>query len=131
MTGVEATLLHEFDERWSGKASIDYRSPKNEDNGRYIPYRDRFKATAEMTFAATDSLDLTAKLLYSGARYSDAANTTKLPEYTTVDFVANHTLDENSSLKLSVENLFNQQYSTNTNYRAPGRTFALSFTRIF
>lgn len=131
VTGVEASLSHEFNDRWSGKVSIDYRSPKNEDNGRYIPYRDRFKAAAEVSFAATDSLDLTTKLLCGAARYANAANTVKLPEYLTVDFAANYTFDERSSLKFSVENLFDEQYSTVANYRAQGRTFNLSFTRVF
>lgn len=131
VTGIEASLSHQFSDRWSAKASIDYRSPKNEDNGRYIPYRDRFKATAGLGFAATDSLDLTARLLYGAARYADAANTVKLPDYVTVDFAANYTFDAQSSLKFSVENLFDEQYSTVTNYRAPGRTFNLSFTRVF
>lgn len=40
VTGVEATVTHEFNDRWMGKASIDYRLPKNEDNGRAF-YRDR------------------------------------------------------------------------------------------
>ncbi|WP_286298391.1 TonB-dependent receptor [Aminobacter sp. SS-2016] len=131
VTGIEASLSHAFDDRWSGKVSIDYRSPKNEDNGRYIPYRDRFKAAAEVSFAATDSLDLTAKLLYGAARYANAANTVKLPDYVTVDFAANYTVDERASLKFSVENLFDEHYSTVTNYRAPGRSFNLSFTRVF
>ncbi len=131
VTGIEASLSHEFNDRWSGKVSIDYRSPKNEDNGRYIPYRDRFKAAAEVSFAASDSLDLTTKLLYGAARYANAANTVKLQEYVTVDFAANYTFDERSSLKFSVENLFDEQYSTVTNYRAQGRTFNLSFTRVF
>ncbi|WP_245417399.1 TonB-dependent receptor [Aminobacter sp. AP02] len=131
VTGFEATIEHAFDHRWSGKASIDYRSPKNEDTGRYIPYRDRFKAAAEVTFAATESLNLNAKLLYGAARFANAANTVKLPEYVTVDFLANYTFDARSSLKFSVENLLDEQYSTVTNYRAPGRTFNLSFTRVF
>ena len=130
VTGIEATIEHAFNSRWSGKASIDYRSPKDEDTGRYIPYRDRFKATAEVTFAATERLDLNAKLLYGAARYANAANTVKLPEYATVDFVANYTFLQ-SRFKFSVENLFDEQYSTVTNYRAPGRTFNLSFTRVF
>lgn len=131
ITGVEATLSHSFSDRWSGKASIDYRSPKNEDTDRYIPYRDRFKAAAEVSFAATEKLDLTARLLYGAARYANAANTVKLPDYVTVDFTAIYTFDARSSAKFSVENLFDEEYSTVTNYRAPGRTFNLSFTRIF
>lgn len=131
VSGVEATVAHQFGDRWNGKASIDYREPKNEDNGLYIPYRDRFKATAELGFTATDQLDLTTKLLYASARFANAPNTVKLPEYVTVDFAANYAFDEQARLKFSVENVFDEQYSTVTNYRAPGRTINLSFTRQF
>lgn len=131
ISGVEAILAHRFDERWAGKAAIDVLSAKDEDNGRYIPYRDRFKATAEVSYAATDKLDLTTRLLYGAARYANAANTIKLPDYVTIDFSAIYTLDDQSTLKLSVENLFDAQYSTLADYRAPGRTINVSFARVF
>lgn len=131
VSGVEASVSHQFSDSWSGKATIDYREPKNQDNGLYIPYRDRFKATAEIGYRATEQLNLTAKLLYASPRYANAANTVKLPDYVTVDFTADYAFDDRSSLKFSVENLFDEQYSTVTDYRAPGRTINLSFTRQF
>lgn len=131
ITGFEATLAHRFSDEWSGKATIDIREPLNQDNGKYIPNRDRFKATAELSYSPTEQLDLTAKVLYGAARYSNAANTEKLPDYVTVDFTALYALDTQSQFKLSVENLFDEEYATVTNYRAPGRTFNLSFTRTF
>ncbi|MEO9338047.1 TonB-dependent receptor [Mesorhizobium sp. SB112] len=131
ITGFEATLAHRFSDEWSSKATIDIREPLNQDNGKYIPNRDRFKATAELTYSPTEQLDLMAKVLYGAARYSNAANTEKLPDYVTVDFTALYALDAQSQFKFSVENLFDEEYATVTNYRAPGRTFNLSFTRTF
>lgn len=131
VTGVEAAVSHQFSDAWSGKISFDYRRPINEDNGLYIPYRDRFKAAAEIDFKASEKLSLNGKVLYGAARYADAANTTKLPAYVTVDLVADYAFDERSSLKFSVENLFDERYSTVTDYRAPGRTVNLGFTRQF
>ncbi len=131
VTGLEAVLAHRFNESWSAKATVDVRSPKNEDNGKYIPYRDRFKATAELGYTATDRLDLTAKLLYGAKRYTNAANTVELPNYVTVDFSAIYSLDSRSQLKFSVENLFDKDYENVAGYNAPGRTLNLSFTRSF
>ncbi|CAM5483156.1 Vitamin B12 transporter BtuB [Mycolicibacterium aubagnense] len=131
ITGFEAALAHRFSTEWSGKVSLDVRQPLNQDNGKYIPYRDRLKAMAEVTYSATEQLDLTTRVLYGAARYANAANTTKLPDYVTVDFTALYALDASSQVKFAVENLFNADYSTVTDYRAPGRTFNLSFTRTF
>lgn len=131
VTGFEAVLAHAFNDRWNGKATIDIRSPKNEDNGKYIPYRDRFKATAELGFKATEKLDLNTKVLYGASRYANAANTVELPSYVTFDVSMIYTLDRQSQFKLSVENVLDREYETITSYRAPGRTFNLSFTRTF
>lgn len=131
VTGFEAALAHRFSSEWNGKVTLDVREPLNQDNGQYIPYRGRLKATAEVTYSPTEQLDLTARMLYGAARYADAANTVKLPDYLTADFTALYALDAASQVKFAVENLFDADYSTVTTYRAPGRTFNLSFTRTF
>ena len=111
--------------------TIDVREPLNQDNGKYIPYRDRLKAMAEVTYSPTEQMELTTRVLYGAARYANATNTVKLPDYVTVDFTALYTLDATSQVKFAVENLFDADYSTVTDYRAPGRTFNLSITRTF
>lgn len=131
ITGFEAVLGQQFSEQWSGKVTADIRQPLNQDNGKYIPYRDRFKAAAELSYSPTEQLDLSARLLYGAARYANAANTIKLPDYVTVDFTALYALDAQSQFKFSVENIFDEQYATVTDFRAQGRTFNLSFTRAF
>ncbi|MFE0015995.1 TonB-dependent receptor domain-containing protein [Mesorhizobium sp. NPDC059054] len=131
ITGFEAVLAHRFSTEWSGKVSVDIREPLNQDTGKYIPYRDRLKAAAEVTYSPTEQLDLTTRVLYGAARYANAANTVKLPDYVTVDFTALYALDAASQVKFAVENLFDADYSTVADYRAPGRTFNLSFTRTF
>lgn len=131
ITGFEAALAHRFNTGWSGKVTLDIREPLNQDNGKFIPYRDRLKAMAEVTYSPTERLDLTTRMLYGAARYADTANTVKLPDYVTVDFTALYALDAASQVKFAVENLFDADYSTVTDYRAPRRTFNLSFTRTF
>lgn len=131
ITGFEASITHQFDDRWSGRAMVDIRQPKDEDTGKYIPNRERFKTGAELNYQATEQLGLSARALYVASRYADEANTEKLPAYTTVDFTAIYALDEASQVKFSVENAFDKEYSTVAGYRAPGRTINLNFTRTF
>lgn len=134
ISGIEASVSHRFGEEWSGKVSIDLREPLNLSAGapgRYIAYSDRFKATAEITYAPGDKLEISAKALYGASRYIYNFSQEKLPDYVTADFTAFYAIDANSRLKFVVENIFDEQYQTNRGYRAPGRTFDLSFTRSF
>ncbi len=131
ITGLEAVLSHRFNERWGGKASIDVRKPINDVTGNYVPSQDRFKAAVEVDFRATEKLNLRAGVFYVGMRYGNAANTQKMPAYTTVDFTGVYRLDEQSELKLSVENLFNEKYERIKGYNAMGRTIGLNFSRTF
>lgn len=132
--GVEATVGHQFNDEWAVKASIDLRDPINRSDanrGNYLPNRDRFKATGEISYRPDEKLDLTARVLYGSSRYSDEANKNKLDSYITADFVALYAFDQQSQIKFSVENIFDKQYETAKGYRMPGRTMSLGFTRSF
>ncbi|MGN6304537.1 MAG: TonB-dependent receptor domain-containing protein [Mesorhizobium sp.] len=131
ITGFEAELSHRFSDEWSGKVSLDLRRPIDRDTGKYLVNTDRFKATAEVTYSPTEQLDLTARVLYGASRYIYDFTHERLPDYVTADFTALYAIDANSRLKFAVENIFDEQYQTDLGYRAPGRTFDLSFTRTF
>lgn len=131
ITGFEATLDHRFDERWGARASLDLRRPVNEATGRYVRYLDRAKASLEVDFQATEKLWLKAGVFYVGTRFANATNTQRMPAYATVDLSAMYRLDEQSELKLSVENLLDERYERIPNYIAMGRTVSLSFSRVF
>jgi len=49
----------------------------------------------------------------------------------TFDISMIYTLDEQSQIRLALENVLDREYQTITDYRAPGRTFNLSVTRSF
>ena len=131
ITGFEATLSHRFNERWGVKGMVDIKRPIDADTGNDLPYRERFKAAAEVNFTPIEKLDLTARMIYGGSRYSDAGNSKKLGDYVTADFVALYSIDEQSQLKFSVENIFDKDYQTSAGYIAPGRTITLGLTRNF
>lgn len=131
VTGVEFNAAHRFDEKWAVRAGLDLKRPLNTDDDLDLPYRERVKATAELNFTPIDSLDLTARLIYGGSRFSDTANDKKLASYVTADFVASYAIDAQSKLKLSVENIFDKDYESTAGYIAPGRSFNLGLTRDF
>lgn len=131
VTGFEATLDHRFNARWAARASLDLRRPINEETGRYVAVQDRFRASLEVDFQATEKLSLKAGVFHVGTRFANATNTQRMPAYTTVDVSALYRLDERSELKLSVENLFDHEYERIRNYYAMGRTVNFSFSRTF
>lgn len=131
ITGFEAALSHRFNESWGVKGSIDLKRPIDEDSDNDLAYRERVKATAEVSYKPVDKLDLTARLLYGGSRFTNAANTNKLDPYVTADFIALYDIDAQSQLKLSVENIFDKDYQTTSGYIAPGRTINIGLTRNF
>ena len=131
ITGFEATLSHRFNESWGVKGSIDLKRPIDEDSDNDLAYRERVKATAEVSYKPVDKLDLTARLLYGGSRFANAANTNKLDPYVTADFVALYDIDAQSQLKLSIEKIFDKDYQTTSGYIAPGRTINIGLTRNF
>lgn len=131
ITGFEAVLAHRFNEMWGVKGSFDLKRPIDEDTDNDLAYRERVKATAEVNYKPLEKLDLTARLLYGGSRFTSAANTIKLDPYVTADFIALYHIDKQSQLKVSVENIFNKDYQTTSGYNAPGRNFNIGLTRNF
>ena len=131
VTGLEITGRHEINDRFVISGGIDLRDPRNEVTGKYIAHRERFKANAGFTFAATEALSIDVSALYGSGAFTNDSNTMRLDSFVTLDVSANYNLDEQSSVKLAAENLFDKEYSTQSGYRAPGRTVTFSFTRKF
>jgi vitamin B12 transporter len=131
--GVEASLSHRFDQRWHGRAAVELRDPRDLRTGLYLRRQERFKASAELGFRATEDLDLSARLTYVDERDDEefGIGRVSLPSYFTVDVAAIYRLDELSRLKVAVENLFDEEYSTAYGYRSPGRTISLDLSRTF
>lgn len=134
-TGFEASVSHRFNAVWRGRVEAAFNDPKDRDTGLGLIRQDRFKATAEIGFAATQQLDLTAGLVYVGPRrdisQEDFVSRIELPSYVTVDLSAVYTYDDRTEFKFSVENLFDEHYETTSGYRSPGRSINVSLARTF
>src|SRR5690606_24350347 len=68
VTGLEASLSHQFNNRWGVKGMIDLKRPLDKDTDTDLPYRERFKASAEVNLKPMEQLDLTARVNYGGSR---------------------------------------------------------------
>ncbi|MEO3389436.1 TonB-dependent receptor [Mesorhizobium sp. CAU 1741] len=134
-TGFEASVSHRFNALLYGRAEVAFNDPTDSDTGLGLIRQDRFKATAEVGFAATEQLDLTAALVYVGPRndisQEDFVSRIELPAYVTVDLSATYAFDDQTEFKFSVENLFDEHYETTSGYRSPGRSINVSLARTF
>lgn len=63
---------------------------------------------------------------YQGARYDDAANTTRMGGYTTLDTALGYRATPAWTIKAKASNLLNHGYETASGYPAAGRQFNLS-----
>lgn len=125
ITGFEASLDHRFDHRWRTRLGVDIRDVRDQDGVR-VASQERLKLLAEVGFQPTEKLDLLARV-----SYVEPGNTDILPAYTLVDIAASYDFDPQTTLKVSVDNLFDKRYSTNFGYRAPGRTVKASLSKTF
>lgn len=132
--GVEASIAHRFNERWHTALALDWRDPADLTTGLDLLRQERFKASLELGFRPIEQLSLNATLIYGGKRDDIDPTTfmrTTVPSYTTLDMTAIYDYDDRTQFKLSVENLFDKDYSTSAGYRSPGRTINVDFTRTF
>lgn len=119
INGIEASssvnLAH-----WQINAAVNLLDPRDATNDKLLPRRARETATvsADRSFG-----NLKAGLSVHGesARYDDAANTTSLGGFTTVDLRAEYAIAPHWIAGGRLANLFDKEYTTAYNYHQPGR----------
>lgn len=67
-----------------------------------------------LSWGPIEALRLDAGLRYIGERYSDAANTRRMPSYVVVDASGRYNLTENSSIAVNLRNLVDKLYVQNS-----------------
>lgn len=107
------------------------RSPGTANFGKALPRRPRHAANASVSYALPFGLDLGAALRWSGASFDNAANTTRLDDYTLVDLRAEYRLSDNVRFFARAENVFDEQYMTAFRYGTLGRSFYAGFRGRF
>lgn len=90
--------------------------------GKSLPRRPRHTANASVSYAFRFGLDLGAALRWSGDSFDNAANTTRLDDYTLVDLRAEYRLSDDVRLFARAENVFDETYMTAFRYGTLGRS---------
>jgi vitamin B12 transporter len=102
------------------RASADALDPRNELNGRQLPRRAKSQATLGADYRV-GALTFGGAVLSVGKRFDDAANTTPLAGYTTLDLHADYALARDWTLQANLNNTTNRAYETARGYNQPGR----------
>lgn len=89
--------------------------------GKWLPRRPRNSANGSISYAWPFGLTTGAAIRWSGHSYDNAANTTRLDDYTLVDLRAEYAVTSAFRLFARVENLFDENYMTAYRYGTLGR----------
>ena len=129
--GVEVALAYQLTDQLNIKGSADFMSPVDLGSGNQLRYRPQLKMSGELSYTVNEQLLVIGTVTYLGERYADIANQTKLPGVATFGAALEYKVDGQTSIRASVDNLFDTEYSLVEGYRAPGRAFKLSLTSKF
>ncbi|MBC7709010.1 MAG: TonB-dependent receptor [Rhizobacter sp.] len=106
-------------------ASVDHVNPRNDSSGsssygKLLPRRvkDSAKLSADVDLGAWR---LGGSLVAFGERFEDAANSTRLPGFATLDLRADWRLAKEWSVAFRVNNVTGKKYETVYGYNQPGR----------
>jgi len=119
---------------WTLAASADLIDPRNDtansaNFGRVLPRRakEMLRAAADVDLGA---FKLGGSLSSVGPRFENAANTTPVAGYATLDLRADWRLARHWSLGLKLNNLANRRYETTLGYNQPGRELYASLRYV-
>ena len=134
--GIEAQVAVEpvkgltIDGNYSWTVAED-RSEDTANEGNWLPRRPRNSANGSISYAWPFGLTTGAALRWSGHSYDNAANTTRLDDYTLVDLRAEYAFTPALRLFARVENLFDENYMTAYRYGTLGRSIYAGFRGRF
>ena len=131
--GVEFELVRKIGETGKGFANFTYQKAKDKSTDKSLPYIAQNKLNVGVILG-----DSSVLVRHVGERYTDLTNSVRLPAYTVVDLRLSKKI-KGVDLELSIENLFDENYSevvgddpvswppayTNRGYPMPGRRYAL------
>ncbi len=75
--------------------------------------------------------DVNVAYQYSGKRFDNRANTTRLPSYSTVDLGVSYPVTSHLTVRGKIANLFDKEYETAYGYPMAGREYSLSGSYTF
>ncbi|MBF0308952.1 MAG: TonB-dependent receptor [Magnetococcales bacterium] len=119
MKGVEVEVGGKL-AAWEGRAEMTFLSAENRTTGKDLARRAGRLGSLHLAHpagAGRVSLDLKQR----GSSFDEAANTTRIAGYGTLDLHGEYPIGEGWVLKGTVGNLFDKAYQTVATYNSPGR----------
>jgi len=102
---------------------LGYADPKDT-KGNQLARRAKETASWKGTYQR-DVWNATLGMRYQGERYSDPSNLERLPSYVAWEVATNYDVTEQWKVSGRIDNLFDKDYSTGTDYKAQGRIWYL------
>jgi catecholate siderophore receptor len=130
-TYMDSSLLETGPSYWS-KSGTNWRYNANAENkGNQFPNTPEHALSLWTSYRVLPQLTVGGGAYYVSKVYGDAANTKWVPSYWRADAMATYQVDKNLSLRLNVQNLFDETYydkaySTHMVGVAPGRQAILT-----
>ena len=112
---------------WFSRASISWLDPRNRLTDKILAKRARRTLQLDLG-RQLNAWTLSANLLAQSERFSDAANTAKLPGYGVVNLRAQYALAEHWQIEAKLNNLLDKRYATNSDTNSLGRNYLLSLS---
>lgn len=103
--------------------------PENADGGTHDG--NVLARRAEQTFTVNmnksfGDFSVASQVFVSGRRFDDAANSRKIPGFTTVDLSGSYKINKDVTASLKLANLFNEEYETVSGFNTDGTTLFFS-----
>ena len=122
--GLEAGISTQI-QGWNSKLNMNVLNPRDKATNLLLPHR----ATQTLSFDLSKSFgafDVGSYIMAQNNRYNDAANTTRVAGYVTVDFRTVYHITDNWQLSAKLNNVLDESYQTVNNYNTAGRNFFIS-----
>lgn len=110
--------------------NADIMDPKDASTDKVLTYRAKKTANLRVT-QRINQLTLGAETQYTGYRYTDSANTNKLPAYTLINLDGQLLLSQQLQISASVKNLTDKEYVSKEGYATAGRAIFASLRYRF
>ncbi|CCE22638.1 TonB-dependent receptor domain-containing protein [Methylotuvimicrobium alcaliphilum] len=124
INGIEAEIGTQIF-GWNAKLGMNLLRPVDRETNNRLPRRTDRMLSFDLS-RSFGPVDVGAFLLAEGYRYDDAANTTKVSGYATVDLRSAYHINKNWTISAQLNNLLDKQYQLVDTYNTADRNFFVS-----
>ena len=120
--GWESSVDYSISQSLAVRGQYTYTLTRNLQNGNRLARYPVHQATASLLYRPIEPLSITVDYRYSGSRFNEPANTTKMGTFGVVNVSASYQVTNRLELYTRVENLFDQDYEEVASFGTPIRS---------